>query len=148
MDPHSENCCLSSLNSRPDTSFFWFTNPCKTMKFIVWRRFRCIFIVAIILLLVILFLGILFYSLPVRSLNLLVLKNVCHCCWNLCKLLLDIVTRVAFYTPWMLIHCFNSVTLKRVLLFAELHLNEDCEAFLLMSFAEKLTAFLKQHVQY
>uniref|UniRef100_A0A667WPJ3 Myoferlin like n=1 Tax=Myripristis murdjan TaxID=586833 RepID=A0A667WPJ3_9TELE len=51
--------------NRPDTSFFWFTNPCKTMKFIVWRRFRCIFIVAIILLLVILFFGILFYSLPV-----------------------------------------------------------------------------------
>ncbi|XP_070771991.1 myoferlin isoform X2 [Enoplosus armatus] len=50
--------------NRPDTSFFWFTNPCKTMKFIVWRRFKWIFIVSIILLLVILFLGILFYSLP------------------------------------------------------------------------------------
>uniref|UniRef100_A0A8C4DZA7 Myoferlin like n=1 Tax=Dicentrarchus labrax TaxID=13489 RepID=A0A8C4DZA7_DICLA len=50
--------------NRPDTSFFWFTNPCKTMKFIVWRRFKWIFILSIILLLVILFLGILFYSLP------------------------------------------------------------------------------------
>ncbi|XP_070833559.1 myoferlin isoform X2 [Chaetodon trifascialis] len=50
--------------NRPDTSFFWFTNPCKTMKFIVWRRFKCIFILAIVLLLVILFFGILFYSLP------------------------------------------------------------------------------------
>ncbi|XP_022619550.1 myoferlin isoform X1 [Seriola dumerili] len=50
--------------NRPDTSFFWFTNPCKTMKFIVWRRFRWIFIGVILLLLVILFLGILFYSLP------------------------------------------------------------------------------------
>ncbi|CAG6017075.1 unnamed protein product [Menidia menidia] len=50
--------------NRPDTSFFWFTNPCKTMKFIVWRRFKWIFIAAILLLLVILFLGILFYSLP------------------------------------------------------------------------------------
>ncbi|KAM8859826.1 myoferlin isoform 3-T3 [Spinachia spinachia] len=49
---------------RPDTSFFWFTNPCKTMKFIVWRRFKWIFIGAILLLLVILFLGILLYSLP------------------------------------------------------------------------------------
>lgn len=62
---------LSPLNSRPDTSFFWFTNPCKTMKFIVWRRFKWIFILGIVLLLVILFLGILFYSLPVRLLNLL-----------------------------------------------------------------------------
>ncbi|XP_015253989.1 PREDICTED: myoferlin-like [Cyprinodon variegatus] len=49
---------------RPDTSFFWFTNPCKTMKFIVWRRFKWIFLVGILLLLVILFLGIFFYSLP------------------------------------------------------------------------------------
>uniref|UniRef100_A0A1A8LFT9 Myoferlin n=3 Tax=Nothobranchius TaxID=28779 RepID=A0A1A8LFT9_9TELE len=50
--------------NRPDTSFFWFTNPCKTMKFIVWRRFKWVFIGVILLLLVILFLGILFYSLP------------------------------------------------------------------------------------
>ncbi|CAF98669.1 unnamed protein product, partial [Tetraodon nigroviridis] len=50
--------------NRPDTSFFWFTNPCKTMKFIIWRRFKWIFLLGIILLLVILFLGILFYSLP------------------------------------------------------------------------------------
>lgn len=50
--------------NRPDTSFFWFTNPCKTMKFIVWRRFKWIFIISILLLLVILFFGILFYSLP------------------------------------------------------------------------------------
>uniref|UniRef100_A0A7N6BMJ5 C2 domain-containing protein n=1 Tax=Anabas testudineus TaxID=64144 RepID=A0A7N6BMJ5_ANATE len=57
------------LPNRPDTSFFWFTNPCKTMKFIVWRRFRWIFIGVVLLLLVILFLGILFYSLPVRSIS-------------------------------------------------------------------------------
>ncbi|XP_071371948.1 myoferlin isoform X1 [Centroberyx affinis] len=50
--------------NRPDTSFFWFTNPCKTMKFIVWRKFKWIFIGVIILLLVLLFLGILLYSLP------------------------------------------------------------------------------------
>ncbi|XP_076016465.1 myoferlin isoform X1 [Genypterus blacodes] len=50
--------------NRPDTSFFWFTNPCKTMKFIVWRRFKWIFLGVILLLLVLLFLGILFYSLP------------------------------------------------------------------------------------
>ncbi|XP_040032655.2 myoferlin isoform X1 [Gasterosteus aculeatus] len=49
---------------RPDTSFFWFTNPCKTMKFIVWKRFRCLFIVLILLTIVVLFLAILLYSLP------------------------------------------------------------------------------------
>ncbi|XP_053730215.1 myoferlin isoform X1 [Synchiropus splendidus] len=50
--------------NRPDTSFLWFTNPCKTMKFIVWRRFKWLFIGGVLLLLVVLFLGILFYSLP------------------------------------------------------------------------------------
>ncbi|KAM6956281.1 myoferlin [Aplochiton taeniatus] len=50
--------------NRPDTSFFWFTSPCKTMRFIVWRRFKWIFIGGILLLLVLLFLGILLYSLP------------------------------------------------------------------------------------
>ncbi|KAM8924190.1 myoferlin isoform 2-T2 [Pelodytes ibericus] len=50
--------------NRPDTSFLWFTNPCKTMKFIVWRRFKWIFIGIILLLLVILFLAVFLYSLP------------------------------------------------------------------------------------
>ncbi|TSK22735.1 Myoferlin [Bagarius yarrelli] len=50
--------------NRPDTSFLWFTNPCKTMKFIVWRRYKWIFIGLILLLLVLLFVGILLYSLP------------------------------------------------------------------------------------
>uniref|UniRef100_H2UZL8 Myoferlin n=1 Tax=Takifugu rubripes TaxID=31033 RepID=H2UZL8_TAKRU len=50
--------------NRPDTSFFWFTNPCKTMKFIVWRRFRCLFIGLLLLFIVILFIAILLYSLP------------------------------------------------------------------------------------
>uniref|UniRef100_A0A8C7HHN6 Myoferlin n=1 Tax=Oncorhynchus kisutch TaxID=8019 RepID=A0A8C7HHN6_ONCKI len=50
--------------NRPDTSFFWFTSPCKTMRFIIWRRFKWIFIGLIVLLLVLLFLAILLYSLP------------------------------------------------------------------------------------
>uniref|UniRef100_A0A8B9KLI0 Myoferlin n=1 Tax=Astyanax mexicanus TaxID=7994 RepID=A0A8B9KLI0_ASTMX len=50
--------------NRPETSFFWFTNPCKTMKFIVWRRFKWLFIGLLLLILVLLFIGILLYSLP------------------------------------------------------------------------------------
>uniref|UniRef100_A0A673HM87 Myoferlin-like n=1 Tax=Sinocyclocheilus rhinocerous TaxID=307959 RepID=A0A673HM87_9TELE len=45
--------------NRPDTSFLWFTNPCKTMKFIIWRRYKWLFIGLILLILVILFIGIL-----------------------------------------------------------------------------------------
>ncbi|XP_054605025.1 myoferlin isoform X1 [Nothobranchius furzeri] len=50
--------------NRPETSFFWFTNPCKTMKFIVWRRFKWVFLGLIILTIVVLFIAILLYSLP------------------------------------------------------------------------------------
>ncbi|KAK9529891.1 hypothetical protein VZT92_011440 [Zoarces viviparus] len=50
--------------NRPETSFFWFTNPCKTMKFIVWRRFKCLFIGLVLLTIVVLFLAIMLYSLP------------------------------------------------------------------------------------
>uniref|UniRef100_A0A8C0KI95 Dysferlin n=1 Tax=Canis lupus dingo TaxID=286419 RepID=A0A8C0KI95_CANLU len=47
---------------RPDTSFLWFTSPYKTMKFILWRRFRCAIILFIILFILLLFLGIFIYN--------------------------------------------------------------------------------------
>uniref|UniRef100_A0A3Q1LK13 Dysferlin n=1 Tax=Bos taurus TaxID=9913 RepID=A0A3Q1LK13_BOVIN len=50
---------------RPDTSFLWFTSPYKTMKFILWRRFRCAIIFFLILFIFLLFLGIFVYSFPV-----------------------------------------------------------------------------------
>uniref|UniRef100_A0A4W3JZ49 Myoferlin like n=1 Tax=Callorhinchus milii TaxID=7868 RepID=A0A4W3JZ49_CALMI len=53
------------LPNRPATSFLWFTSPCKTMKYIIWRRFKWVFIGLIILIFVVLFLAIFFYSLPV-----------------------------------------------------------------------------------
>lgn len=65
LDCLTNSLLFSITTRRPETSFFWFTNPCKTMKFIVWRRFRCLFIGLIILIIVILFLAILLYSLPV-----------------------------------------------------------------------------------
>uniref|UniRef100_A0A8C3VDE1 Myoferlin n=1 Tax=Catharus ustulatus TaxID=91951 RepID=A0A8C3VDE1_CATUS len=52
------------LPNRPDTSFLWFTNPCKTMKFIVWRRYKWLFIGLIVLLILLLFAAVLLYSLP------------------------------------------------------------------------------------
>uniref|UniRef100_A0A8C0R067 Dysferlin n=1 Tax=Canis lupus dingo TaxID=286419 RepID=A0A8C0R067_CANLU len=52
---------------RPDTSFLWFTSPYKTMKFILWRRFRCAIILFIILFILLLFLGIFIYAFPVMS---------------------------------------------------------------------------------
>uniref|UniRef100_A0A8C8ZN55 Myoferlin n=1 Tax=Prolemur simus TaxID=1328070 RepID=A0A8C8ZN55_PROSS len=50
--------------NRPETSFLWFTNPCKTMKFIVWRRFKWVIIGLLLLLILLLFVAVLLYSLP------------------------------------------------------------------------------------
>ncbi|XP_058154766.1 myoferlin isoform X2 [Dasypus novemcinctus] len=50
--------------NRPETSFLWFTNPCKTMKFIVWRRFKWVIIGLLFLLVLLLFVAVLLYSLP------------------------------------------------------------------------------------
>ncbi|XP_055986386.1 myoferlin isoform X2 [Sorex fumeus] len=50
--------------NRPETSFLWFTNPCKTMKFIVWRRFKWVIIGLLILFILLLFVAVLLYSLP------------------------------------------------------------------------------------
>lgn len=52
------------LPNRPETSFLWFTNPCKTMKFIVWRRFKWVIIGLLFLLILLLFVAVLLYSLP------------------------------------------------------------------------------------
>uniref|UniRef100_A0A8B9KFH5 Myoferlin n=1 Tax=Astyanax mexicanus TaxID=7994 RepID=A0A8B9KFH5_ASTMX len=64
--------------NRPETSFFWFTNPCKTMKFIVWRRFKWLFIGLLLLILVLLFIGILLYSLPVRTVGMIKDLPLCN----------------------------------------------------------------------
>ncbi|XP_068923443.1 dysferlin [Petaurus breviceps papuanus] len=49
---------------RPDTSFLWFTSPYKTMRYIIWRRFRCLIVLFIILAVLLLFLGIFIYAFP------------------------------------------------------------------------------------
>uniref|UniRef100_A0A3Q2PPJ6 Dysferlin, limb girdle muscular dystrophy 2B (autosomal recessive) n=1 Tax=Fundulus heteroclitus TaxID=8078 RepID=A0A3Q2PPJ6_FUNHE len=58
MNPHLEE------PQRPETSFLWFSSPYKTLKFIVWRRFKWFIILFIILFLVFLFLGVFLYSFP------------------------------------------------------------------------------------
>ncbi|XP_043953480.1 dysferlin isoform X7 [Gambusia affinis] len=58
MNPHLEE------PQRPETSFLWFSSPYKTLKFIVWRRFKWLIILFIILFLIFLFLGVFLYSFP------------------------------------------------------------------------------------
>ncbi|XP_023803599.1 dysferlin-like, partial [Cyanistes caeruleus] len=52
---------------RPETSFLWFTSPYKTLKFILWRRYKWLLLLAILLFILLLFLGIFVYAFPVWS---------------------------------------------------------------------------------
>uniref|UniRef100_A0A3Q3N520 Dysferlin, limb girdle muscular dystrophy 2B (autosomal recessive) n=1 Tax=Labrus bergylta TaxID=56723 RepID=A0A3Q3N520_9LABR len=58
MNPHLEE------PQRPDTSFLWFSSPYKTLRFILWRRFKWFIILFIILFFIFLFLGVFLYSFP------------------------------------------------------------------------------------
>ncbi|XP_056883020.1 dysferlin isoform X2 [Takifugu flavidus] len=58
MNPHLEE------PQRPETSFLWFSSPYKTLKFILWRRFKWVIILFIILFFIVLFLGVFLYSFP------------------------------------------------------------------------------------
>lgn len=52
---------------RPETSFLWFTSPYKTLKYILWRRFKWVFLIVLLVFILLLFLGIFIYAFPVRS---------------------------------------------------------------------------------
>ncbi|XP_056156157.1 dysferlin [Lampris incognitus] len=58
MNPHLEE------PKRPETSFLWFSSPYKTLKFILWRRFKWLIILFLFLFLIFLFLGVFLYSFP------------------------------------------------------------------------------------
>ncbi|ESN93713.1 hypothetical protein HELRODRAFT_157808 [Helobdella robusta] len=49
---------------RPDTSFLWFMNPLKTLKYIIWKNYKWLIIKLIILLIFVIFLVLFFYNFP------------------------------------------------------------------------------------
>uniref|UniRef100_A0A8C5X180 Dysferlin n=1 Tax=Malurus cyaneus samueli TaxID=2593467 RepID=A0A8C5X180_9PASS len=49
---------------RPETSFLWFTSPYKTLKFVLWRRYKGLLILTVLLFILLLFLGIFVYAFP------------------------------------------------------------------------------------
>ena len=59
--------CFIFFFSRPATSFLWFTSPFKTLKYIIWRRYKWIILLLLILIIVALLIGIFIYSMPVSS---------------------------------------------------------------------------------
>ncbi|NXM67714.1 DYSF protein, partial [Serilophus lunatus] len=50
---------------RPETSFLWFTSPYKSLRYIVWRRYKGLLLLGILLFVLLLFLGIFIYAFPV-----------------------------------------------------------------------------------
>ncbi|XP_017292966.1 dysferlin isoform X5 [Kryptolebias marmoratus] len=58
MNPHLEE------PQRPETSFLWFSSPFKTLRFIVWRRFKWLIVLFVVLFFIVLFLGVFLYAFP------------------------------------------------------------------------------------
>nr|CDS32028.1 myoferlin [Hymenolepis microstoma] len=63
QDEPNSNPHLDKPN-RPETSFFWFTSPFKTCKFIICKRFKCILITIICVFLAVLLVALFIYALP------------------------------------------------------------------------------------
>ncbi|KAG7251399.1 hypothetical protein CRUP_022952, partial [Coryphaenoides rupestris] len=58
MNPHLEE------PHRPETSFLWFSSPYKTLRFILWRRFKWLILLSVILFLLFLFVATFLYAFP------------------------------------------------------------------------------------
>ncbi|XP_064487216.1 otoferlin-like [Ornithodoros turicata] len=50
--------------NRPDSSFIWFLNPLKSIRYIIWHQYKWVIIKAILVIMVALLLVLFFYSLP------------------------------------------------------------------------------------
>jgi hypothetical protein len=50
--------------NRPDSSFLWFLNPMKTLRYIFWRNFKWLLIKILIAAALIAFIVLFFYAMP------------------------------------------------------------------------------------
>lgn len=60
-------CCFL-FNSRPETSFLWFTSPWKTFKHIIWKHWKWYIIGFFVFLLLAVLIGLFIYAAPVSQL--------------------------------------------------------------------------------
>ncbi len=49
---------------RPDSSFLWFLNPIKSIRYIIWHNYKWTIIKIVGFVFLVLFLALFFYSLP------------------------------------------------------------------------------------
>lgn len=59
----NQNPTLDPPN-RPATSFGWFSSPFKSLRYILWRRFRCKIIAFLVIVILLVLVAIFFYSMP------------------------------------------------------------------------------------
>ena len=52
---------------RPDTSFLWLTSPLRTFKYIIWRRYKCSFLLLFLFILFAFFFLMAIYTMPVST---------------------------------------------------------------------------------
>ncbi|RUS83182.1 hypothetical protein EGW08_009039, partial [Elysia chlorotica] len=50
--------------NRPDSSFMWFMNPFKSLRYILWHNYKWIIIKLLLLTLLVILIGLFFYSMP------------------------------------------------------------------------------------
>jgi len=54
--------------SRPDSTFTWFMNPFKSLKYLLWNNYKMCLIKFLVIGLLVALMGLFFYSMPVRAL--------------------------------------------------------------------------------
>lgn len=57
-------CCVCS---RPDSTFTWFMNPFKSLKYMLWNNYKMCLIKFLVIGLLVALMGLFFYSMPVRT---------------------------------------------------------------------------------
>lgn len=55
---------FSCLFSRPDSSFIWFLNPLKSIRYILWHNYKWVIIKVLVVMLLAALLVLFFYSMP------------------------------------------------------------------------------------
>ncbi|KAH1173050.1 hypothetical protein KIL84_016889 [Mauremys mutica] len=62
--PPPTSCCRCPLASRPDTSFIWFLNPLKSIKYLICTRYKWLIVKIVLALLLLIMVGLFLYSMP------------------------------------------------------------------------------------
>ena len=55
---------ISNISRRPDSSFMWFLNPIKSIRYIIWHNHKWTILKFIFIILLSIFLAMFFYALP------------------------------------------------------------------------------------